>query len=505
MSALNTGVPEEFKHVQLADMSESSQPVVCGEQPTEPAGAAVPARKTDAALAVPPRQRLRLTAILLYVVLGVALSLAIAEITDSAQSGSRPPPAPQPPPPPALSGGSGGAAASGRYRNLFVEAGLANEAAVQSRVDEAFSQLFFGRKSDEAVFFESSEGTAYVSESESSRKHDVRTEGMSYGMMIAAQRGNASAFEALWRWAQLNMRHSDPRSPYFGYFAWSCTQAGGHIYEGPASDGEVWFAAALYTAAGRFGEPRYASAAEALLADVVFRERAPPVTRLFEVATGVSDAPVQVTFVPEGSAAGYTDPSYHVPAFLELFRRHAPSAETRSFWARALSSSRNLLQRAGQTPSGLAPDKCGFDGTPKFVAGLASPNHAYDGWRVAQNHAMDASWFDADPRHAASCERILQFFARANATAPQPQGYGDVHSVYGEQLSPYHSAGLVAMNAVCALAVRDAALARPFLVELWHAPTPTGAYRYYNGLLHMLALLQLSGGFRYYGPPSPEE
>ena len=55
------------------------------------------------------------------------------------------------------------------------------------------------------------------------------------------------------------------------------------------------------------------------------------------------------------------------------------------------------------------------------------------------------------------------------------------------------------MNAVCALASNSSA-AWDFVAELWATPTPTGKYRYYDGMLYMLGWLQLSGQFRYYAP-----
>ena len=42
------------------------------------------------------------------------------------------------------------------------------------------------------------------------------------------------------------------------------------------------------------------------------------------------------------------------------------------------------------------------------------------------------------------------------------------------------------------------ALARPFVQRLWEAPVPSGRWRYYDGLLYQLALLQVSGRFRVY-------
>jgi len=58
---------------------------------------------------------------------------------------------------------------------------------------------------------------------------------------------------------------------------------------------------------------------------------------------------------------------------------------------------------------------------------------------------------------------------------------------------------LMATNAVAALAA-DRAIGEPFVQALWDQPLPTGQYRYYDGLLMMLGLLQVSGNFRIYEP-----
>jgi hypothetical protein len=57
----------------------------------------------------------------------------------------------------------------------------------------------------------------------------------------------------------------------------------------------------------------------------------------------------------------------------------------------------------------------------------------------------------------------------------------------------------MATNAVAALAA-DRAIGEPFVQELWGLKVPTGTYRYYDGLLMMLGLLQVSGNFRIYEP-----
>jgi oligosaccharide reducing-end xylanase len=108
---------------------------------------------------------------------------------------------------------------------------------------------------------------------------------------------------------------------------------------------------------------------------------------------------------------------------------------------------------------------------------------------------MDYAWLAADERAVGHCNRLLAFFHQANASAPYGNQY-DVTS--GRQLSADHSPGLVSMNAVCALA-SNTSLAWEFVADLWATPTPSGKYRYYDGMLYMLGWLQLSANFRYYG------
>jgi oligosaccharide reducing-end xylanase len=59
--------------------------------------------------------------------------------------------------------------------------------------------------------------------------------------------------------------------------------------------------------------------------------------------------------------------------------------------------------------------------------------------------------------------------------------------------------GLVAMAGAAALAA-DRAIGEPWVQKLWEMEFSEGQYRYYSGLLHFLALLQVSGEFRVHGP-----
>jgi oligosaccharide reducing-end xylanase len=87
--------------------------------------------------------------------------------------------------------------------------------------------------------------------------NDVRSEGMSYGMMIAVQLNKKEEFDRLWKWTKTYMYQKD--GGYKGYFAWHCKPDGTQLAANPASDGEVWFIMALCSLPMGVGEAAKAS------------------------------------------------------------------------------------------------------------------------------------------------------------------------------------------------------------------------------------------------------
>jgi oligosaccharide reducing-end xylanase len=302
---------------------------------------------------------------------------------------------------------SAGAFASGRYRNLFAEAGHP-PAEVRRKLDAAFAQLFHGDSATEAVF--SWAGTnadgrlAYLTDI---NNHDVRSEGMSYGMMIAVQMDHRAEFDALWNWARTYMYHADPAHPAYRFFSWSMKTDGTPNSESPAPDGEEYWAMALYFASARWGEGRgiyaYRAMADSLLDAMKNRGviTGPWTSRPTHSETDGAEFNVaerMVRFTPDLRRADHTDPSYHLPAFYELWGRWGPAAD-RAFWREAARTSRDFFQRTTHPVTGLAPEYAHFDGTP--VTASSNPRSGTfgpDAWRTAANWAVDWAWWGADPR-----------------------------------------------------------------------------------------------------------
>ena len=427
------------------------------------------------------------------------------------------------------------------YRDLFAEAGHPPEE-TKAKIDKAFQQLFHGDGQEERVYFETGanqNGTlAYITDW---YNNDVRTEGMSYGMMIAVQLNKKREFDAIWNWAKTYMQITDLRNPSVGYFAWSMSTDGTPRSTGAAPDGESYFAMALYFAAHRWGNGQgiynYQAEADKLLRLMrhhpVMTDEGPfrihpqdppfvmpdhpwpsPATRRMETEAKASGQPLQQFRFPRGPQketvgpmvdedhnmirfvaslpGGTTDPSYHLPAFYELWSRWGPE-EDRAFWAKAADVSRDLFAKVTNPETGLTPDQSNFDGSPAMGWDGKPSAFAYDAWRCISNWSVDYSWWRKDPGETVLSDRMQKFLAGQGIDK-----FVGSYTLDGQPLVQSHSSGLTATTAVGSLAATDGPNAKAFADALWKMPVPSGEQRYYDGMLYLMSMLHASGNFRIY-------
>lgn len=413
----------------------------------------------------------------LTILLLLSFSLSSCGSPSVPEPASMTPASPQPLPSPAFE--------TGIYPNLFKDYLGKSDEEIQAKIDSAFNQLFYGDDSTERVYYPVGADMAYISDI---ANEDVRSEGMSYGMMIAVQLNKKEEFDRLWKWAKTYMYQTD--GGYKGYFAWHCKMDGTQLDANPASDGEIWFITALFFADARWGSSNgiynYRAEAQAILDTALHTEgRGELATDLFDPETK------QVVFVPQlGRNSQFTDPSYHMPHYYELWARWAD--KDNDFWAEAAQVSRDYLKTAVHPQTGLAPNYSEFNGSP--VSDRYNGSFRYDAFRVGANVGVDYVWFAPGEWHREQSNRLLSFFAS--------QGMDEYKAEYlldGTPDAGHRSTGLMATNAVAALAA-DRVIGEPFVQALWDLDVPRGQYRYYDGLLMMLALLQVSGNFRIYEP-----
>ena len=87
------------------------------------------------------------------------------------------------------------------YRNLFAEAGIPEEE-VTGKVRECFDTIYNG---PEGVRFYEDVGPdmGYITDT---GNNDVRTEGMSYAMMVCVQMDEKEKFDRIWTWTKKYMK-----------------------------------------------------------------------------------------------------------------------------------------------------------------------------------------------------------------------------------------------------------------------------------------------------------
>ena len=372
-----------------------------------------------------------------------------------------------------------GAVSTGKYRNLFKELGY-SDAEIDKKVESAWQKFFYGTD-EERIYYPVGDDMAYIYTADTD---DVRSEGMSYGMMICVQMDKQEEFNRLWKWAKTYMQHTS--GEFKGYFAWQMNTNGTKKDNTPAADGEEYFATSLLFASARWGNGEgiynYNKEAQEILTTMLHQADDGQGVNMFDKTHKM---PV---FCPIGNAATYSDPSYHLPAFYEVWAREAE--QDNDFWSEAAEASRQHFKDATNEKTGLGPDYSEYTGAAKNDG-----NHGdfrFDAWRIAANIACDYAWWAQDSWATTHANRIQSFFYDQGVDS-----YGNQWSLDGKNLSPDHSPGLVAMNATASLASSDKK-SWSFLEDFWNISPTTGKYRYYDGCLYMMGLLHCSGKFRAY-------
>ena len=364
-----------------------------------------------------------------------------------------------------------------QYQNFFARIGISNEEA-RARVDECFQTIFFDP--EEKFYHDVDEDSGCM---EDTGNHDARTEGMSYGMMMAVQMDRKDLFDKLWCFSKRYMYLT--QGEHTGYFAWSVQLDGKHNAEGPAPDGEEYYAMALFMASARWGEGEgiyaYAQQAREILRHCVHQHEMVP-----------GGAPMwdpenhYIRFVPH---ALYSDPSYHLPHFYELFALHADEQD-RPFWQEAARASREYIAFSAHPETGMSPEYAEYDGTTRLM--FRKPYAYYsDAYRVAMNIALNHLWFGRNDEMSAVVTRLQNFF---HGVAQEDYAAYDLDGTAHDEPA-MHPVAITAVLAAASIA-SDSPHADDYLRRFWAEPLRQGKRRYYDNCLYFFCLLMLAGEYR---------
>jgi homodimeric pyruvate:ferredoxin (flavodoxin) oxidoreductase len=207
-----------------------------------------------------------------------------------------------------------------------------------------------------------------------------------------------------------------------------------------------------------------------------------------------------INFCPDTRSNEWTDPSYHLPAFYEIWAESAQDGRE-DLYRELADSARAYLHRATDPVTGLNPDQSQFDGTPN----RGSEFH-YDSWRVPMNIAMDFTWYHKDAEWQAEyADKIQRTIIGRYGLKEFPDQFalnGDEPRFImgaGGYRKLRHSIGFVGALATTSL-MTDNEYSQDLvhhMFELKHEPYEDGYYDvYYDGFIYLFALLHLSGNYR---------
>jgi hypothetical protein len=327
------------------------------------------------------------------------------------------------------------------YANLFVTLSGHAQQETSDKLSKAWSSRFnpggagtiynHGPASDESCVEDDYNG-------------DVRNADLSYGTMIAGQLDHQTESDRLWTFSKKHMVEQSGSTT--SEITWSVSPSGGcNGNTGGAPDGDEYFAAALVFAHYRWGGTRgkhdYGTEAQALL-DLL--------------QTKGFDARAHLVLFTAG--ANFVDGSNVLPAFYQTWAGF--DADDAAFGSASVTAARRFHHRAADANG----------------SSLTIP---------ASTALRRGRWFRCHPlrrEHRDGLERLHRGHLGDENLRHQVRRSREEHRRGG--------AGLLRSTLGFGL---PASTGKPFVDKIWSASLPS--HDYWNGVLHMLALLHVSGTF----------
>jgi oligosaccharide reducing-end xylanase len=326
------------------------------------------------------------------------------------------------------------------YANLFVTVSGHTQAESDDKVSKAWSSLFNPKGSGTIYFDGPGSDESYVQDI---LNNDVRTEGMSYGMLVAVELDHQTEFDRLWTWVKNHMANGT------GEIRWACKTSGSGCAGNGAPDGEEYFATALIFASHRWGDStgpgKIAYSTEAQWVLNVIR------TKYFDA---------QYHLVKFISISNNVDPSYVLPAFYEVWACF--DTENAAFWKESATAGRAYMQEVVDS-NGVCPYQASFTATNPQAANA-------DSTRCVLNLMMDWYLFGVD--------------------SWQKDTYATKFGAYST--SRNDGAAAVGCNSTLGFAL-PASSGKAFVDKLWSTGVPSRDY--WGGVLYMLGMVHVSGNF----------
>lgn len=304
------------------------------------------------------------------------------------------------------------------------------------------------------------------------------SEGVAYGMLIAAYMGDQSLFDDLWAYYKLHRNGN-------GVMHWridNCSVSG----QNGASDAELDVAMALIVASYQWQSDSYLNDAKMMIRIIREKEFEGDVLKPGDMFGGNS----------------LVCPSYFSPAYYRVFA--TIDAGYSSFWTQAAAKGYDIIDLASGT-TGLVPDWCNSSGGLGSGASTyedQGKNFIFDAIRTPFRSGIDYLWH-GHPDAKAYCEKISTWLTNNHGSA------NDIGQKYGTQLGGNEGQKLVsAKNNTfigcfgVGLMGTDLSSKQSFLNSCYQVNVSLnpGYGEYFNASFKLLSLLVMTGNF-YLPPP----
>jgi endo-1,4-beta-D-glucanase Y len=315
--------------------------------------------------------------------------------------------------------------------------------------------------------------------------NDTVSEGIGYGMMIAAYMGDKTLFDGLWSYEQAHKAAGNLMTWCIPSGGNSCSATGGS-----ATDADEDMAFALIEAGKQWGGT-YAATATSLIGDIWSHD----IDASSLLPTGGSNY--------GSTSSKVTNPSYFAPAFYRIFA----GLDSGHAWGTVATNCYTAIAKVANS-SGLIPAWCSNNCSAVGSNGGADDSvYQYDAHRVPWRIGMDVCWNgSAVPASGKTfVTNNANFFATKAAS-----GVGRIVDIYtltgaaNGDAAP-NSMSVVGTAGVGAMAAGNTAFvntAYRFLIDATYTPASripdSGgkiAYTYFNATVGLLSAMTMSGNF----------
>lgn len=300
---------------------------------------------------------------------------------------------------------------------------------------------------------------------------DVVSEGIAYGMLLAAYSDDKVVFDKLWRYY---LKHSNSK----GLMHWRINVDDKVIGFNGATDSEEDAAMALIVANAQWGsdgEINYQNDALKLI-DAIMKYEVEAGTFRLKCGDGWGASPV-------------TNPSYFAPAYYKVFYELTGNAD----WLKVVDKCYEILKKNADPITGLVSDWCHPDGSP---AGSRQYEYTYDASRFPWRIATDYLWY-GDERAGMYCNKMSTFVSSRLGGSKGINGSGYTRA--GSSLGAGHNPVFIGTFAVTGMG-SDPKF-QSHLNDSYTDTYKTEANEYFGATLRAVSLMMLTGNF--YKMPEP--